>query len=103
MARRSAVLGWAMRPLVCCLSMIAGLAVVSLLAPACSNAGTNTGAILTPLLETFLTEILFGEKLDLFDPRLLGRISSQDVREHIRASLPAAESRYESPGISCGW
>ena len=47
----------------------------------------GTHPILAPLLETFLTEILFGEKLDLFDARLLSRLSSQDVREHIRATF----------------
>jgi type III restriction enzyme len=38
-----------------------------------------------PLLQTFLGEILFGEKVTLVDPRLTARLSDQDVREHIRA------------------
>jgi type III restriction enzyme len=50
--------------------------------------------VLVPLLETFLTEILFGEKLDLFDQRLLARLSSPDVREHIRATfVPLIQKR----------
>ena len=48
--------------------------------------GTHT--TLAPLLETFLTEVLFGEKIELFDPRLLSRLSQHhDVREHIRANF----------------
>ena len=47
----------------------------------------GTHPILAPLLETFLTEMLFAEKVDLFDPRLLSqalgtrcqRIRSRDV------------------------
>ncbi|MBN2061150.1 MAG: DEAD/DEAH box helicase family protein, partial [Deltaproteobacteria bacterium] len=45
----------------------------------------GTHQVLAPLLETFLTEILFEEKVDLFDPRLLGRLADSDVREYIRA------------------
>ena len=41
--------------------------------------------VLAPLLQTFLGEILFGEKVALVDPRLTARLSDQDVREHIRA------------------
>jgi type III restriction enzyme len=43
--------------------------------------------VLAPLLETFLTEILFTEKLTLFDQRLLSRISDPDVRENVRATF----------------
>jgi type III restriction enzyme len=43
--------------------------------------------VLAPLLETFITEILFEEKLTLFEPRLLGRIGDADVRENIRATF----------------
>lgn len=54
----------------------------------------NLHAVLTPLLETFLTEILFGENVDLFDERLLARLSNQDVREHIRATfVPLLQKR----------
>jgi type III restriction enzyme len=41
--------------------------------------------ILAPLLETFITEILFEEKAALFDQRLVSRLADSDVREHIRA------------------
>jgi type III restriction enzyme len=50
---------------------------------ACKVQSTHT--ILAPLLQTFLTEILFSEKVGLFDKRLTGRLADQDVREHIRA------------------
>ncbi len=55
----------------------------------------GTHAVLAPLLETFLTEILFGQKIDLFDLRLLSRLSQHhDVREHIRATfVPLIVSR----------
>lgn len=41
--------------------------------------------VLAPLLQTFLGEMLFGEKVSLVDPRLTARLADQDVREHIRA------------------
>ncbi len=50
---------------------------------ACGLRGTH--AVLAPLLETFLTEMLFVEKLTLFDDRLVNRLGDADVREHIRA------------------
>ncbi len=51
-------------------------------------------ATLAPLLETFLTEILFEERVDLFDPRLISRLGNPDVREHIRAVfLPLIRSK----------
>ena len=54
----------------------------------------GTHSILAPLLETFLTEMLFAEKVDLFDPRLLSRLSAQDVREYIRATfVPLIQKR----------
>jgi type III restriction enzyme len=40
---------------------------------------------LAPLLEIFLTEMLFGERVSLFDQRLINRLGNTDVREHIRA------------------
>lgn len=47
-----------------------------------------------PLLEDFVTKILFEEEVDLFDSRLLARLSSQDVREHIRATfIPLLQKR----------
>jgi type III restriction enzyme len=45
----------------------------------------STHKVLAPLLQTFLAELLFGEKVSLVDPRLTARLSDQDVREHIRA------------------
>ncbi|TYR36066.1 restriction endonuclease subunit R [Mesorhizobium microcysteis] len=45
----------------------------------------STHPVLAPLLQTFLSEILFSEKVGLFDTRLTGRLADQDVREHIRA------------------
>ena len=55
----------------------------------------GTHVVLAPLLETFLTEFLFGQKIELFDPRLLSRLSQHhDVREHIRATfVPLIVSR----------
>jgi type III restriction enzyme len=40
---------------------------------------------LAPLLEIFLTEILFGQRLSLFDQQLINRLGDRDVRERIRA------------------
>lgn len=51
----------------------------------CGLRGTH--AVLAPLLEIFLTEILFREKMTLFDPRLVGRLGDSDVREHVRATF----------------
>ena len=54
----------------------------------------GTHQVLAPLLETFLTEILFEEKVTLYDQRLLNRLASSDVREHIRAIfVPLIRSR----------
>lgn len=50
---------------------------------ACKVQSTHT--VLAPLLQIFLGEILFGEKISLTDSRLTGRLADQDVREHIRA------------------
>jgi len=51
----------------------------------CGLRGTHQ--VLAPLLETFITQILFAEKLALFDQRLLSRIGDPDVRENIRATF----------------
>lgn len=45
----------------------------------------GTHKILAPLLEIFITEVLFEEKATLFDQRLVNRLADSDVREHIRA------------------
>jgi len=42
-------------------------------------------SVLAPLIETFLTEMLFNQQVSLNDPRLLSRLSNSDVREYIRA------------------
>ncbi len=47
----------------------------------------GTHKVIAPLLETFITELLFKEKVTLFDPRLLSRLADSDVREHIRAAF----------------
>ena len=51
----------------------------------CGLRGTH--AVLAPMLETFLTEMLFKERLTLYDPRLVGRLGDADVREHVRATF----------------
>jgi type III restriction enzyme len=51
----------------------------------CGLRGTH--AVLAPLLESFFTEILFEEKLTLYDQRLVGRLGDADVREHVRATF----------------
>ena len=50
---------------------------------ACKVQGAHK--VLAPPLQTFLGEILFGEKVGLADPRLAARLADQDVREHVRA------------------
>ena len=54
----------------------------------------STHRVLAPLLQTFLGEILFGEKVSLTDPRLTSRLADHDVREYIRAVfIPLIRSR----------
>lgn len=51
-------------------------------------------ASLAPLVQTFLEEILFDEKSNLFDQRLIMRLGNSDVAEHIRAVfVPLIRSR----------
>ncbi|MBI4083801.1 MAG: DEAD/DEAH box helicase family protein [Candidatus Lambdaproteobacteria bacterium] len=45
----------------------------------------NTWQTLGPLVTRFLEELLFAEKTSLYDERLVSRLASADVREHIRA------------------
>ena len=40
---------------------------------------------LAPLVETFLTEVLFDRKADLFEEDLIARLADADVGEHVRA------------------
>ncbi len=42
-------------------------------------------ATLAPLVQTFLEEILFEKKTDLFDPQLTARLGDSDVGEYLRA------------------
>ncbi|CFX18355.1 Type III restriction enzyme, res subunit [Candidatus Filomicrobium marinum] len=54
----------------------------------------STHKVLAPLLGTFLSEILFNEKVALTDDRLKSRLADQDVREHIRATfIPLIRAR----------
>jgi type III restriction enzyme len=49
----------------------------------CKLRGTH--AALAPLIQTFLEEILFEKKTDLYDQTLISRLGDSDVAEHIRA------------------
>lgn len=44
-------------------------------------------AILAPHIQRFIEEVLFGERVSLYDPRVSPRLSDPDVREHIRATF----------------
>ena len=44
-------------------------------------------AILAPLIQRLLEEVLFEERVTLYDPRLLARLADTDVREHVRAAF----------------
>jgi type III restriction enzyme len=44
-------------------------------------------ATLAPHIQRFIEEVLFGERLNLYDPRVVERLSDPDVREHIRAAF----------------
>ncbi len=44
-------------------------------------------ATLAPLVQRFLEEVLFGDRLDLYDPRVIARLADADVREHIRGTF----------------
>lgn len=43
--------------------------------------------ILAPLIQRFLEEVVFGERVELNDARVVSRLSDGDVREHIRATF----------------
>lgn len=45
----------------------------------------GTHSVLGPLVQTFLEEILFEKKTDLYDQALISRLGDSDVGEHIRA------------------
>ncbi len=44
-------------------------------------------ATLAPLIERFLEEVLFGNRVTLYDPRVMPRLAHTDVREHIRGTF----------------
>lgn len=44
-------------------------------------------AVLAPLIQTFLEDMLFGTHVDLSDQRLINRLPDADVAEHIRATF----------------
>lgn len=70
-------------------------------------------AVLAPLIQRFLEEVLFGEMVTLYDARVLPRLADPDVREHIRGTfLPIVlqkvtrrEQRIaeETPQSVCSW
>lgn len=45
----------------------------------------GTHSVLGPLVQTFLEDILFEKKTDLYDQSLISRLGDSDVGEHIRA------------------
>jgi len=49
----------------------------------CSIRGTH--AILAPLIQSFLEEILFEGRREINDPQLVNRLGDADVQEHLRA------------------
>lgn len=54
----------------------------------------NLHALVGPLLQTFLEEILFEKKTTLFDQSLVSRLGDADVAEHVRAVfVPLIRSR----------
>jgi len=44
-------------------------------------------AVLAPLIQRLLEEVLFGTAVTLYDPRVLPRLADPDVREHFRGTL----------------
>jgi type III restriction enzyme len=73
----------------------------------------NTHAVLAPLIQKFLEEMLFNERVTLFDPRLCSRLADADVRETVRAVfVPLIRQRITSkeerlkgaePVSVCSW
>ena len=45
----------------------------------------GTHAVLSPLLQLFFEQVIFGTGHSIFDPLLVKRLSDSDVREHVRA------------------
>lgn len=73
----------------------------------------GTHQILAPLIQTFLEDILFKEKVSIFDDKLVSRLSDSDVQEHLRATFVPLildkttykeERRPQADGVSvCSW
>ena len=69
-------------------------------------------AKLAPLIQRFLEELLFGEKVDLYDKRVVARLGDTAVREHIRATFvpiilkitsKTRRLKEEEPQSVCSW
>jgi type III restriction enzyme len=70
-------------------------------------------AVLAPLIQRFLEEVLFGEVVTVYDPRVLPRLADADVRENIRGTflpillreITRREQRIpeEAPQSVCSW
>jgi type III restriction enzyme len=70
-------------------------------------------AVLAPLIQRFIEEVLFGESVTLYDPRVVPRLAQADVREHVRGTfLPLILQRItkkeqrlpdEAPTSMCAW
>lgn len=58
----------------------------------CKIRGTH--AKLAPLIQEYLEEEMFAERVTLYDPRLLGRLGDADVREYVAAAfVPVIQNR----------
>jgi type III restriction enzyme len=77
----------------------------------CKLRGTH--AVLAPLVQTFLEEILFERKTTLYDQALISRLGDSDVGEHVRAVfVPLIRARTttvekrlpeSAPEVLSGW
>lgn len=47
----------------------------------------GTHATIAPLIQRYITEVLFNDRVDLVDQRLVARLGDNDVREYIRATF----------------
>lgn len=66
-----------------------GFGAISFFVKELETACKVTGAhrVLAPLIERYLTEDLFGQRIGLNDSRLVARLGDNDVREYIRATF----------------
>jgi len=70
-------------------------------------------AVLAPLIQSFLEDILFGAHVDLSDQRVISRLPDADVAEHLRATfVPLIQQRITrqekreragEPSLLSGW